>query len=316
MAHTSYQRAKTLSIFRVGENSQQSNLNYVLEEYSKIIDKISHEHKTPRNVELALKSVLNRWKKGKKLSRASYMIPVIYMVAFDEHKSCDKNNLSDIENILISLDIVINNLDDSVDILQEDKKSKWNREVIKTINFIYIFLKLNKVIPDSKTRDLVINKTLDFIVMLTQIPWFEKKYSESISKSKSTKIEEKLAIECLRERAKDVDIFSELMILYLGIKKNHARGIIKAVRDYRALELFSKDYFDIDTDIEDESNTPTVSIYKKYKRRRKDFDKRILSVLDRLHDNLRDNKTDSSAVNFLKDLGKKKYDNLVKEVKK
>lgn len=292
----------------------EENLNYVLNKYSQIVNELSLKYNLPENVKDALKSMLEKWKIGKKISRASYIIPIGYKIP-DQYKNSKEKNIKEIENIIISLDTVINTLDDTVDILIEDKKEKWKREVIKIINFMYVISELNRVIPDIRYQKLIIDTTLNFIVSLTQIPWLEKEYSGKIAQADTKKEEKKFAIECIKERARDIDIFIKLLILYLNLDKKYSLIFTKAIKNYRALELFSKDYFDIDTDIEDKSNTPTIALFKKYSNRKENFNTIIKDILDELYSEIKNVQPKDEVIIFLEKLGEEKYKKILKHLK-
>ena len=314
MANTSYQQAKSLSRFEIGEKELKRNLDHVLSDYSEMIKILRSKYDIPKNVELALKSPLGKWKNKEKISRASYVIPLIYIIVSDRAKKFSENNLKDVESILVSLDVIINNLDDSVDILSEDKKEKWKREIVKAINFLYLFFELNKIYHDPKHQKIVIDKVFNFIIILTQIPFFERKYSAKITKAKNRAEEKRSAVKCLQERARDVDIFIDFMSLYLKLEKKYSLKISKAIKDYRALELFSKDYYDIKQDLKDKSFTPLVSLFKKYRSKRKVFNRISLAILDELYGNVGQNDNSDKAIIFLQRLSKEKYNNLASKL--
>ncbi len=299
------------------ENISKKNLNYVLNKYTQIVDELNLRYNLPENVKNGFKWMLKKWETGKKISRSSYIIPVGYKIQA-KYKQSKEKNIQEIENIIISLDTVISTLDDTVDILIEDKKEKWEREVTKIINFLYIMSELNRVFPDLHYQKLLIDTILNFIVSLTQIPWLEKEYSDKITQASTQEEEEKFAIECLKKRAEDIDIFIELLILYLNIDKEYSLTLMKNIKNYRALELFSKDYFDISIDIENKSNTPTVALFKKYQDRKEIFNTIIKNISDKLYleiKNITPKDKEDEVVIFLEKLGKEKYDKILQHSK-
>ncbi len=300
------------------ENISKKNLNYVLNKYTQIVDELNLRYNLPENVKNSFKWMLKKWETGKKTSRSSYIIPIGYKIQ-SKYKQSKEKNIREIENIIISLDTVISTLDDTVDILIEDKKEKWEREVTKIINFLYIMSELNRVFPDLHYQKLLIDTILNFIVSLTQIPWLEKEYSDKITKaSTQEEEEEEFAIECLKKRAKDIDIFIELLILYLNIDKEYSLTLMKNIKNYRVLELFSKDYFDISIDIENKSNTPTIALFKKYQDRKEIFNAIISNISDKFYleiKNITPKDKGDEVVIFLEKLGKEKYDKILQHSK-
>ena len=294
------------------EDISKKNLNYVLNKYTQIVSELNLRYNLPENVKNSLNWMLEKWETRKKISRASYIIPVGYKIQA-RYKHPKEKNIQKIENIIISLDTVISALDDTVDILIEDKKEKWEREVTKIINFLYIMSELNRVFPDLRYQKLLIDTILNFIISLTQIPSLEKEYSDKITQASTQEEEEKFAIECLKKRAKDIDIFIELLILYLNIDKEYALTLTKTIKIYRALELFSKDYFDISIDIESKSNTPAVALFKKYQDRKEIFNRTIRNILDELYSEIKNITPKDEVVIFLERLGKEKYDKILQD---
>lgn len=296
------------------EEISKKNLNYILNKYAQIVNELSLRYNLPENVKDSLKWMLGKWETGRKISRASYIIPVSYKIQA-RYKHSKEKNIQEIENIMISLDTVINTLDDTVDILIEDKKEKWRREVTKIINFLYIISEFNRVFPDLRYQKSLIDTTLNFIVSLTQIPWLEKEYSDKITQASTREEEKKFAIECLKKRARDVDIFIKLLILYLNLDKEYVLTPIKTIKIYRVLELFSKDYFDTNIDIENKSNTPTLALFKKYQDRKEIFNTTIKDILDELYREIKNITPKDEATIFLERLGKEKYNKILQHLK-
>ena len=184
--------------------------------------------------------------------------------------------------------------------------------------FIYIipYIKIN--IHEKKTREFIIDSTLNFIISISQIPWVEKEYSEKISNAKTKDEEIRLTIECLEQRARDIDMFIELSMPYLNLGQDKNLKLKNMIKLYRKLELFSKDYDDLERDIKDNANTPTVSLFKKYKNNEKEFQKRISIVSDELFfqfdKNIKNVEINKEALYSIKDMINKKYNQIKSKI--
>jgi len=292
----------------------EENLNHVLDRYAQMVHAWQLKYKMPDNVVNALKLMATKWQKGIKASRASYIIPVGKKISILQNRVPGRD-IPDIESLLISLDVVINTLDDTVDVLAETKKDKWEREIIKIINFLNIFVELNQVIDNSQSRALILDNTFNFIISLTQIPFTEKEYSRKILAAQSLEMERDIAMQCLWDRAQDVNIFTQLLIFYFNIDSSYGEILGKTIRSYRALELFCKDYFDIDTDKKEQSNTPVLSLLEKHGHQKEGLRKVLIDIQDRLYSKLQKNLLQNEVGELLIELGQEKYKDLAQKIK-
>ena len=221
-----------------------------------------------------------------------------------------RKHVKEFAMITLPMEAVIQSLDDTIDIDQRDKLVRWNDDVVKFFNLSYMFLKLydvqkkdyaDSIFSTILHSDPKVIRILDTLVLdvlkYTNIPFIEKECSEKIIVAKTQSKEEKEALRCYFARADAIMFYFDLLDQILLTDKKAFKVVSEMMRLKRAMELVRKDISDIPDDLKNGSVTPVTSFYEKYGYS-KDFEKRVLSIQEKLIDLVKSEKLKLSNVDF------------------
>ncbi len=182
--------------------------------------------------DLSSKNIANMWKNGQKVCRTKYVM-----------EAMGENYPTPILEISLVIDAIVNNLDELLDeSLPKDKKSLHIFDLSKDIGYISSSNKLN-----SEQKEMV---GTFFRNKIPIVGGGEFYYTELIQGSPD---DFTLWKKYYDSRIIDIDIFMELALNELGYK---SEDTIRAARDFRAVNLISKDIRDIEDDVENGIKTP------------------------------------------------------------
>ena len=176
-----------------------------------------------------------KWLSGRKYARTFFV------------KKAFPNYPSDIEKISISVDAIINLLDDILDEkMDRECKALYLVELIRILS-IYNYQNFEKNIQNAIGN--YFNKIISIAIL-------EEVYKNLIKNNTAFNIISNLSIQIYDCRSLDMDIYVEIPFLKLYNQNNEKNKIVKIARIFRALNLIKKDIDDIQHD--KENNTETV----------------------------------------------------------
>ncbi len=182
---------------------------------------------------LSSKKLMDRWKSGAKYLRTINAVKAI------------SNYPEEILKLSVSIDALVNNLDDVLDeTLDEQAKALYIVEIIKLLAMF------NYQNADQRMR----NSIAKFFNKLISIALLESFYYKMIKTSHNTKNPLEHVVPLYDCRSLDMDIFVEIpMIKLFGGANNE--DVINAARCFRALNLLKKDIKDFQHDKEQGQST-------------------------------------------------------------
>jgi len=209
----------------------------------KIIDKIINSDiglNDPYLMELFNKTLqtsknelIEKWRSGKK-----YLRTLTVIKAFPDY-SLDSLNLS------ISIDAIINILDDLLDEnLEKQAKTFYIVEIIRTLAN-YHYQKSNKALRHC------IGNYFNKCIMIALL---EKHFYDLLRNTKENDYILKYPTYIYDIRSLDIDVFIEIPLLASNTIQ-FKDDIIKVARTYRALELIKKDILDVEHDVDNGIDT-------------------------------------------------------------
>lgn len=221
----------------------------------------------------ALVFSVDKWETGMHPCMNLYILNTLSKIPF-----LRREDIIDIGKITIPMEAIVQSLDDTVDIEHRPKETRWNDDVIKFFDMSYMFLKIYdaqrkdykdsiySIFSKSEPKVLrVLRNVIKEVLLMTEIPFIEKKAYESILKAVRINDEVGLAVSCYLKRSNAVEIYFHLIRELLPkMNSNSLEYLITLIKFKRAIELIHKDIKDIETDIENESYTPITAFFEKY----------------------------------------------------
>lgn len=192
-------------------------------------------------LQMSSDNLVSKWKDSRK-----YMRTFFVKKAFPEYPE-------DIIKISVSLDAIINLLDDILDEkMGKNLKSLYIVELIRIIS-IYNYQNLEK--KYSETVGNYFNKIISIAIL-------EDFYKDFIKKENDSKKILDLSIQIYNCRSLDMDIFTEIPLIRLYNKiDDDLLKVIKVSRIFRALNLIKKDIKDAQHDKDNEVETVITLLY-------------------------------------------------------
>lgn len=191
------------------------------------------------------------WRRGKKSCRSAVTVPLFEIIQGDRIPI-------ELENTLISFDVKIGTFDELLDRNNLDSSTKGNLIMSNLISDLNL-LKL----AGEKNEELV-EAVKKYIVNIMQIPIAENVNYGNFLEAESEDKELKFAELSYNQRARDIEIFYDLLDIYLE-KLDYDRETTKEqVLAYRKLELLEKDLSDLESDIRNDEKKIPVALKEKY----------------------------------------------------
>ena len=188
-------------------------------------------------------NLVSKWKESRKYMRTSFV------------KKALPTYPDDVLKLSISLDAIINLLDDILDEnMNKELKSLYIVELIRVFS-IYNYQNLEKLYSES------IGNYFNKIISIAILEDFYKDFIKNTSDSK--KILD-LSIQIYNCRSLDMDIFTELPLIRLYNKlDDELLKVVKVSRIFRALNLIKKDIKDVEHDKENDIETAITLLYSR-----------------------------------------------------
>ena len=193
---------------------------YLMELFNKILQTSKNE-------------LIEKWRTGKK-----YLRTLTAIKAFPDYSS-DSLNLS------ISIDAIINILDDLLDEnLEKQAKTFYIVEIIRTLaNYHY-----------QKSNEALRHCIGNYFNKCIMIALLEKHFYDLLRNTKENDYILKYPTHIYDIRSLDIDVFIEIPLLASNTIQ-FKDDIIKVARTYRALELIKKDILDVEHDVDNGIDT-------------------------------------------------------------
>ena len=191
------------------------------------------------------------WRRGEKSCRSAVTVPLFEIIQGDRIPI-------ELENTLISFDVKICTFDELLDRNNLDSSTKGNL-IMSNLTSDINLLKL----AGEKNEELV-EAVKKYIVNIMQIPIAENVNYGNFLEAESEDKELKFAELSYNQRARDIEIFYDLLDIYLE-KLDYDRETTKEqVLAYRKLELLEKDLSDLESDIRNDEKKIPVALQEKY----------------------------------------------------
>jgi len=195
-------------------------------------------------LETSCKNITEKWSLGKKYVRTLFA------------KQAFSNYPSNILKLSLSIDVIVNLLDDILDEeINKQDKILYVVELVRALA-VYNCQKYEKNIQDSVAN--YFNKIIAIAVA-------ENFYRNLIEKEDNTEKILDYSTKVYDCRSLDIDIFIEipLLNLYDNLEKENIKNIIKIGRIFRALNLIKKDIGDIEHDRKNDIWTAVMLLQNK-----------------------------------------------------
>jgi|GEM_PF-2146786 hypothetical protein len=163
-------------------------------------------------------------------------------------------------DVLVSLDAVINVLDDIIDDSAPSKADK----IGYTANAAFATTLLYGSLPDS-VRERATEQLFEYLTQLFQTPRVESELLAGMQRKTSREDQVAVATEIYQYRGLDIDAFVELaLLLYTDSTQSDMEPSVRqALHEdlvtYRARRLLFKDVYDIQRDYRDDDVTPVLA---------------------------------------------------------
>ncbi len=213
-------------------------------EYDIKIDKSEIPLQFKKVLDLSCENIVKKWSLGKKYVRTLFV-----KQAFPDYPK-------DILKLSLSIDVIINLLDDLLDEeIKEKDKALYIIELIRAFS-IYSHHKFEENLQEAVSS--YFNKIISIAVS-------ENIYKELIEKEDKPENILAYSEKVYNCRSLDMDIFIEvpLLTLYGNLKKESTDKILKIGRVFRSLNLIKKDIIDIDHDRRNKIGTAMVLLFDK-----------------------------------------------------
>ena len=207
-------------------------------------------------VNMSMENMIKKWKNNKKILRTE----LIYNIIPDYPE--------EILNKSILIDVIVNILDDIYD-------EKLNKE--ETTSNIFELLRAMAIINKENFSEFEKNLMFDYFNKILCIAIIELLCIDKIKNTNNLSEKIEFAIDCYNCRSTDIDIFLELPLYELKIKKMEVKKLIKLGNIYRAISIISKDITDMENDLKNETITPIIILSEDVQKTLKNYLKTILS---------------------------------------
>jgi len=186
-----------------------------------------------KTLQTSKNELIEKWRSGKK-----YLRTLTAIKAFPDY-SLDSLNLS------ISIDAIINILDDLLDEnLEKQAKTFYIVEIIRTLaNYHY-----------QKSNEALRHCIGSYFNKCIMIALLEKHFYDLLRNTKGDDYLIKYPIYIYDIRSLDIDVFIEIPLLSSNTIQ-FKDDVLKVARTYRALELIKKDILDVEHDIDNGIDT-------------------------------------------------------------
>ncbi|MEM0480657.1 MAG: hypothetical protein QXQ14_00490 [Candidatus Aenigmatarchaeota archaeon] len=275
---------------------------YEVAKESKKLEKIKAPEKQFKPFEFSklLENMLLLWTEGKeingykrrKVCRTAYIIKWLETLGY----KVDFNKYPIITSLLLSLDAAINYTDDSLDTSNIDRTN-----VIKTYSFLfqlpYLFLSslytsnkitLLKNLAKREVRklfgifELIYKRFSEWYFNLLKIPFTEENLYKKFSENKNISFEEKIHLYDVRKR--DIDIHAEIILEISNVPKKERERVLNILRDLRAYQLITKDFYDQNYDRMMGVRNPVIYFSSEdFSRLKKYYSTKILSSMENVN---------------------------------
>jgi len=219
-----------------------SKLQENITEIEKIIEELGIAENIPiaqfeKMLTISLNNLTQKWENGRKTLRtlSAYEILPEYPM--------------EVLNISITLDAIINLLDDILDeLMTKQERGLYIIELIRILSFI------NR----EKLSNELNSKISEYFNKIICIAIPEIAYKDMLKNTDTYAKRLDLAIQCYNCKSTDMDIFMELPLIQLHGNTSEVRDIVRLSRIQRAVGLIRKDYNDLERDRDNETETPLL----------------------------------------------------------
>src|SRR3989338_7771725 len=189
---------------------------------------------------ISCENLTSKWASGRKYVRTLYV------------KKAFSNYPENILKLSISIDAIINLLDDVLDEqMNKQTKTLYLVELIRIFS-IYNYQKFNEKISNAIGN--YFNKIISIAIL-------EEIYKSLIKSESDFEKIIQYSVQIYDCRSLDIDIYTELPMIELDYNKNDYDNILKISRIFRAVNLIKKDIGDIRHDKENETETVMTIFY-------------------------------------------------------
>jgi hypothetical protein len=199
--------------------------------------------------------ILGKWKKREKYIRTEFVA-----TAFDSDYP------REVLGISVAIDAMINILDD---LLDEDVAKK--AKTLYILEYLRIFSLYSKTKPNPFIQECMFN----YFNKLIMLAVFEGNVLKKVKEEKQTSKIIRYASKLLMIRAYDIDIFVEVVLDSLDIKKDR-EDILDIARAFRAINILKKDVIDIPYDLSHRQETLMTYLSQRKGFEYSDFMKKLL----------------------------------------
>lgn len=226
-----------------------------IEAYKALISELDEENisvplEEKVSAENILKKTVEDWKNSRKTLRT---IPTLELLEEKFSKEIDEK----LVKALTALDLQINTLDDIVDTKDPEKEER----IKMATQAAYSPLLLQQNLDE---KEEIIQTLSRYYYQTLQTTKIEGKKLEELKRAgKDQKIIE-AAEQSYQYRARDIEIFGEVVGSYLELEEEKKGELIAELKDLRAIEILWKDLRDIERDIQDEDPTPIIVLMEKF----------------------------------------------------
>ena len=182
-------------------------------------------------------NLIEKWRDGRKMMRTEIALRTI------------SNYPSDILKVSLSLDAIINLLDDIFDeVMEKEERTVYIVELVRVLAFL----------NGQGISEVFQHKISEYFDKILYIAFSEISYKEKIKKTKNFNQRLDYSIQCYNAKSMVMDIFIELPLIKIYGNRKEIEGIVDLARIHRALCIIKKDLIDIDHDIRQNTETPVV----------------------------------------------------------